>query len=276
MEHLPAALLGAGLADAIGARHGGHVASPPYDPTRDPRTGLLNPTALRDYAHELADATGEVLDAGDVPVVLGGDCSILLGNMLALRRRGRHGLLFIDGHADFYQPEAEPNGEAASMDLALATGRGPDVVSDLEGRRPLVRDEDVVHFARRDADEAAEAGSQRIEDTRIRVIDLLEVRERGVARAAQEALERLLRPELDGFWLHLDCDALDDAVMPAVDYRLQDGLQWDELEAVIRLAVDSGRAVGLEVTIFNPFLDADGSMALALVTCLARSLGTRD
>lgn len=237
---------------------------------------MLNPTALRDYAHELADATGEVLDAGDVPVVLGGDCSILLGNMLALRRRGRHGLLFIDGHADFYQPEAEPNGEAASMDLALATGRGPDVVSDLEGRRPLVRDEDVVHFARRDADEAAEAGSQRIEDTRIRVIDLLEVRERGVARAAQEALERLLRPELDGFWLHLDCDALDDAVMPAVDYRLQDGLQWDELEAVIRLAVDSGRAVGLEVTIFNPFLDADGSMALALVTCLARSLGTRD
>lgn len=53
--------------------------------------------------------TGEVLDAGDVPIVLGGDCSILLGNLLALRRRGRHGLLFIDGHADFYQPEAEPN-----------------------------------------------------------------------------------------------------------------------------------------------------------------------
>jgi CRP/FNR family transcriptional regulator, cyclic AMP receptor protein len=45
----------------------------------------------------------------------------LLGNLLALRRRGRYGLLFLDGHADFYQPEAEPNSEAASMDLALAT-----------------------------------------------------------------------------------------------------------------------------------------------------------
>ena len=89
-------------------------------------------------------------------------------------------MLFIDGHADFYQPEAEPNGEAASMDLALVTGRGPSVVTDLEGRRPLVRDEDVVQFARRDAQEAAEAGSQRIEDTRIEVIDLGAVRQRGV------------------------------------------------------------------------------------------------
>ena len=204
--------------------------------------------------------------------MLGGDCSILLGTTLALRRRGRFGLLFIDGHADFYQPEAEPNGEAASMDLALVTGRGPSVVTDLEGRRPLVRDEDVVQFARRDAQEAAEAGSQRIEDTRIEVIDLGAVRQRGVERAAGDALEHLLRPEIDGFWVHLDCDALDDAMMPAVDYRLPGGLHWDELETVIRLAIDSGRAVGLQVTIFNPRLDHDRSIARRLVACLARSL----
>jgi arginase len=37
----------------------------------------------------LADAIGRVLDAGDFPLVLGGDCSILLGAMLALKRRGR-------------------------------------------------------------------------------------------------------------------------------------------------------------------------------------------
>ncbi|MGH9132390.1 MAG: arginase family protein, partial [Ilumatobacteraceae bacterium] len=145
---------------------------PPYDPRRDPETGLLNPTALREYSSDLADAIGEVLEVGEVPVVLGGDCSILLGSLLALRRRGRYGLLFVDGHADFYQPEAEPNGEAASMDLALATGRGPKVVTDLEGLRPLVFDEDVVQFGRRDADEAAAAGSQRIEDSGVAVIDL--------------------------------------------------------------------------------------------------------
>ena len=87
-----------------------------------PRDGVLNPTGLRDYSFALAEAVTTVLDAGDFPVVLGGDCSIVLGSMLALRRRGRHGLLFIDAHADFYQPEAEPTGEAASMDLALVTG----------------------------------------------------------------------------------------------------------------------------------------------------------
>ena len=249
---------------------------PPYDPRRDPTTGcsIRRPCGLRVAARR---RDGEVLDAGDFPLVLGGDCSILLGTTLALRRRGRFGLLFIDGHADFYQPEAEPNGEAASMDLALVTGRGPSVVTDLEGRRPLVRDEDVVQFARRDAQEAAEAGSQRIEDTRIEVIDLGDVRQRGVERAAGDALERLVRPEIDGFWMHLDCDALDDAVMPAVDYRLPGGLHWDELERVIRLAIDSGSAVGLEVTIFNPRLDHDRSSRDASSPASpAASAGIRD
>ena len=272
VERLPRALLDAGLADAVGTRHAGTVTPPPYDPRRDPATKLLNPTGLRDYAHKLADATGEVLDAGDVPIVLGGDCSILLGNLLALRRRGRHGLLFIDGHADFFQPEAEPNGEAASMDLALATGRGPAVVADLEHRGALVLDEDIVRFARRDADDAAAAGSQRIEDTAITLIDLDAVRKRGVERAARDALERLVRPELEGFWIHVDSDALDDSVMPAVDYRLPGGLSWTELENVLRLAVASNRAVGIEITIFNPTLDHDGATTQALVRCLAGGL----
>jgi arginase len=274
VEHLPRALLDAGLADAVAARHAGVVIPPPYDPRRDAATGLLNPTGLRDYAYALADTTGEVLDVGDFPVVLGGDCSILLGNLLALRRRGRHGLLFIDGHADFYQPDAEPNGQAASMDLALATGRGPDVVTNLEGRGPLVRDEDVVQLARRDAEEAADSGSQRIEDTAITVIDLATLRQRGVERAASDALERLTATELDGFWIHLDCDALDDAVMPAVDYRLPGGLTWTELETVIHLAVATGHVVGIEVTIYNPSLDGDGSLARELVGCLARALAS--
>jgi arginase len=272
VEHLPGALLDAGLADAVGARHAGRVEAPPYESTRDPATAMLNPVALRDYAYELADTTGQVLDAGDFPIVLGGDCSIVLGNLLALRRRGRYGLLFIDGHADFYQPDAEPNGEVASMDLALATGRGPAVLADFEGQGPWVFDEDVVQFGRRDAEEATEAGSQCIEDTGITVFDLTTVRARGAERCIADALERLVRPDLVGFWIHVDCDALDDAVMPAVDYRLPDGLRWDELETAIGAAFRSGRAAGLEVTIFNPTLDPDGVVARSLVDCLGRAL----
>jgi arginase len=126
VEKLSDALLAAGLAECLQARRAGRVEPPPYNERRDPETLILNPRGIADYSAALADAVGRVADAGEFPIVLGGDCSIMLGCMLALKRRGRYGLLFLDGHADFYQPEAEPNGEAASMDLAFATGRGPE------------------------------------------------------------------------------------------------------------------------------------------------------
>src|SRR5687767_1798474 len=170
-----------------------------------PISGLLNPTGLRDYARELADATGAVLDGDEFPVVLGGDCSILLGNLLALRRRARYGLLFIDGHADFYQPEANVNGEAASSELALATGRGPEVMAAPAGYRPLIRDEDVVAFAHRDAGEAARYGSQPLPES-LRSINLETVRRVGAEAAARQAMAHLERDELTGFWIHLDAD----------------------------------------------------------------------
>jgi arginase len=272
VETLPDALLAVGLAERLGARRAGRVEPLPYEPERDPVTLLLNPRGIVDYSVALADAIGAVVDRDEFPVVLGGDCSILLGNLLALRRRGRYGLLFLDGHADFYHPEAEPNGEAASMDLALATGRGPAVVTDMEGRCPLVRDADVVVLGRRDAADAEAHGSQRIEDTAIAMIDLAAVRVAGVKAAAASAVERLSRVELDGLWIHLDADVLDDAVMPAVDYRMPDGLSWDELAAVLRAGISSGRAVGINVTIFNPKLDGDGSIARAFMEVLARGL----
>jgi arginase len=272
VETLPDALLAAGLAERLGARRAGRIEPPPYDDLRDCETKLLNPHGIATYSSILADAVDEVIDAGEFPVVLGGDCSIMLGCMLALKRRDRYGLLFMDGHADFYQPEAEPRGEVASMDLALATGRGPIVLSDLEARRPLVRDEDVVVFGRRDAKDAEEHGSQRIEETTIRVIDLAAVREQGSHDAAHAAIAYLSRTDLAGFWIHLDADVIDDVIMPAVDYRMPGGLLWDELVAALRNAVMSGRAVGIDITIFNPKLDKDGLIASAFVNSLADGL----
>jgi arginase len=134
VECAPEALLGAGLADGLGARRAGRVEAAGYSADRDSGTRVMNPQAIRGCSPLLADAVTAVLDQGEFPVVLGGDCSIVLGAMLALRRRGRYGLLYVDGDADFYQPEVNPLGGAASAsDLAFATGRGPDVVSDIGG-----------------------------------------------------------------------------------------------------------------------------------------------
>lgn len=272
VEHLPDALLNAGLARRLSARRHARLAVPPYDPQRDPESGILNPARIRDFSIMLADIVGPVVARGSFPVVLGGDCSILLGNLLALRRGGkRHGLLFLDGHADFYQPEASPTGEAADMDLALGTGRGPAILSDIEGMRPLVRDEDVAVHGYRDAEQAHEYGSQPLPPT-IFAQDLQELRRIGADEAARAAIQHLCRPELDGFWIHLDVDVLDDAIMPAVGYRMPDGLSWQELEAILNAAMRSGRARGINVTIFEPTRDQDGTIARDLVNTLARGL----
>jgi arginase len=139
-----------------------------------------------------------------------------------------------------------------------------------EGYRPLVRDTDVVVLGFRDGEEAARYGSQ-VPPTELRTIDLAEIRRSGVEASAREAVDRLSRPWLNGFWIHLDADALDDAVMPAVDYRLPDGLSWRELHAVLQTALGSQKAVGIEVTIFNPDLDSDGAIARSLVDVIVRA-----
>jgi arginase len=272
VERLGDALLDAGLARRLDARRHARLAVPPYDPVRDPATHMLNPTRIRDFSIMLADIVGPVVQRGSFPVVLGGDCSILLGNLLALRRTGRrHGLLFLDGHADFYQPEASTTGEAADMDLALSTGRGPDVVTNLEGLRPLMRDADVAMIGQRDAEQAAGYGSPPVPPT-IFNQDLATLRRQGAEETARAAIEHLARKDLDGFWIHLDVDVLDDAIMPAVDYRMPDGLSWDELAIVLNAAMRSGKARGINVTIFNPDLDQDGHIARDLVNGLTRGL----
>jgi arginase len=167
VEHLPDALKSAGLIKRLGAEFIGRINQPEYSPKRDPDAMLLNPVGIKEYSERLADAVMQVLDSKRFPLVLGGDCSILIGNLLTLRRHGRHGLFFIDGHADFYQPEASPTGEVADMDLAIVTGRGPDVLTNIGGQRPLVRDQDVVLFANRDPEEARSHGSQDVSESGI-------------------------------------------------------------------------------------------------------------
>ncbi len=272
VERLPGALKAAGLLAGLNAEDAGRVEPLPYDPRRDPETLILNPDALRAYSLRLATAVADLLRQGKFPLVLGGDCSNIIGIMLALRRAGRYGLFFIDGHADFYQPEAEPNGEVASMDLAIVSGRGPAALTEIDGLKPLVRDEDIVAFGFRDAEQQREYGSQDIRDTAIHAIELDEVRKLGVAVAAEQAAGVLRRNGVEGLWIHLDADVLDDAVMPAVDYRLPGGLSWDELSATLRALMNTGQVVGVNVGIFNPTLDPDGSIARALVSCLVSGL----
>lgn len=271
----PDVLLASGLAKQLGARRAARVAAPAYSPERDPETLMLNPGGLHDYALALADAVGAALERGEFPIVLGGDCSILLGTMLALRRIGRYGLVYIDGDTDFYAPEHSPIlGAASASDVAFATGRGPDVVADIEGRRPLVRDEDVVIFANRDGALHLQQRAEPLPESML-VLDSDQVHRLGVDTAMEEAVARLTRPEgPKGYWVHFDADALDESIMRAVDDPRPGGLSWTDARTAIRIAAGSPRALGLQVTIYNPDLDIDRTMGRGLAASLVRALAT--
>lgn len=274
VELLPNALKAAGLLEQLNAEYAGIVApSSPYSYKRDVETKLLNAEAIKTYSLRLAEAVNSVLHKNKFPIVIGGDCSILIGNLLALRRLGKYGLFFIDGHSDFYLPEQSPTGEVADMDLAIVSGHGPDILSNIDGFKPIVLEQDIVVFGYRDAVQSAQYGCQDIKKTTmINAIEVIDLQRLGLQNAASFAVDKLLKNELSGFWIHLDADVLDDSIMYAVDYRLPGGIAFSELSNLLRLLLLSKKAVGISITIFNPTLDKDGSIARNFVSSIVEGL----
>jgi arginase len=158
------------------------------------------------------------------------------------------------------------------MELALMSGRGPRQLADIEGLAPLARDRDIVAFGFRDEVQVLRDGGQDIRDTSIWTYGLEQIRSRGVKATAMEAVARLGSGEVQGFWIHLDADVLNDEDMPAVDYRQPGGLRFDELSEVLQVLLATGRAVGLTVTIFNPTKDPEGAIALRFSESIIRGL----
>ena len=274
VRRAPDVLRAAGLHDALGAKLAGAVAPPPYIAEREPATGLRNVRGIASYSVELADALAPLLDdAAAFPLVLGGDCSILLGSALALRRRGRYGLVYIDAHPDYLTTEQTQTGGVAGLPLALVTGLGPQPLTDLEGCRACIAQEDAVVVASRDPYQIrVRDGEKRVEASAIRAHDLGEIRARSPRAVAADVMRYLAARGVDGIWLHFDVDALDSAIMPAVDSPEPDGLSRAEAAELLGALAAHPLACGLQVTIYDPDRDEDGSAARLLVGVLADAL----
>ncbi|GHO50769.1 hypothetical protein KSX_89320 [Ktedonospora formicarum] len=191
--------------------------------------------------------------------------------MLALRRIGRYGLIFIDGHLDFRHPgNAEALGGAAGEDLALVTGRGGSTLANLEGWGPLVVDSDVVAIGFRSDDEYATEAQQ----IGMTTINAAHFRQKGPAHVACLAQETFKQRSIEGYWIHLDADVLDPALMPAVDTPTPGGLTIEELTLLLKLLLRTNLAIGLEVTVFDPDLDPDGKLASCLADIIIAALGS--
>lgn len=274
LDLAPHALRARGLVERIGASDLGDVLPPEYRDVVRPPGRTRNEEGVVAYSNALAVRVEAAAQDGAFVLALGGDCSIVLGCLLGVRRAGRSpvGLVYIDAHTDFATPETSRTGSAASMCLAMAVGRGDTALARLNGADPLAHASNVVLIGRRDDADAPWNGQDLLRQLSVLDLDHATVRERGPTGIVEATLERLTRPHVNGFWVHVDADVLDPEVMPAVDSPEPGGLGLDELAAILAPLVSHPRALGLELTIYDPALDADGSSAARLAALLHRVL----
>lgn len=268
----PAALRNAGLTTLVGRDFGDAFTL--IDSThRDQASGVLalpeTVRAARALAAALDDAMRELPHSR--PLVVGGDCSILLGILPALRRRvDVVGLWFVDGHPDYLDGATSETGETADLELAVLTGHGAAPLVTLAGVPPMVAMRDVVMLGHRtrDLDSGAAEELARLPEE-IRQLDAETVRADPTA-AGRRASEWL--GDLAHTWLHVDLDVLAPEALPAVTYPQPGGLDWDGLVAMLEPLVRSPRLLGISVADYRPDLDPSGSFARRIIDVFERTM----
>ena len=206
-----------------------------------------------------------------MPVLIGGDCPLLLGALLAGRDQLGYapGLIFVDGHEDAYPPFGSLTGEAADMELGLALGLSrAEGLGDLATEFPILDPHEVVLLGPRDQAELKDEGIESVSH-RVIVLDDTMLRDAGVEITIKRWLDQL-QHQPGRFWFHLDWDVLSSDDMPAVSYPQPGGLGWDEVEAIARPAIHADHLIGIDLTIYNPELDPDRTHANAIIDFVAR------
>lgn len=226
---------------------------------RDAKTGILNFNAWRELTETLARKINRIKVDESFLLLLGGDCSILVGVFAAPAEVGQDtGLVFIDGHGDFHTPQTSPEGEPADMELSVLTGRGPQNIIQAFNP-PLLSDKRVVVYGIRSYDG--------IETSQITVYDSQHMRQSGIRQTVQEGLTSPFmynRP----LWLNFDVDVIDPQFMPVV-FPEPGGLTFEETEIVLKEAFDTERVIGMSVTCYHPDLDSNSCAGVRLVDMIA-------
>lgn len=236
--------------------------APAYAMQLDEQSGVLNADAIVTYSQKLAQKVTAALVTTPFALVIGGDCSVLIGSALALKSAGNYGLFFLDGHTDFVTPQFSETKAAAGMDLAIVSGNGPDKLTNINSLKPYIAQEDIFAVGNRclDADYV-----NLIKHSNINYYDLYKLREIGIENIIEKFLAKVEESSLDGFWIHLDLDVLDNEIMPCVDSPQPGGLSYQELNLIFRLLLQSPKVKGVDITILDPDLDTNGVYTSRLI-----------
>ena len=220
-------------------------------------------------SQELFERVTAALGRGAVPLVLGGDHSVAMGSVAASVARGRVGVLWIDAHGDFNTTQTSPSGNVHGMPLAAIMGQGAkELVTIGNGQR--LRPEDVVLLGVRQLDPGERKA---LVDSKLRVITMREIDERGMNVAADDALSHL--SHCDYLHVSLDIDAMDPREAPGVGTPVRGGLTYREIQLLMEKVADTGRLSALDVVEVNPMLDVRNQTAQTAVDLILSALGQR-
>lgn len=220
----------------------------------DPRARFLSEIAV--VNERLAERVRSVLEAGAIPLVLGGDHSISIGSIAgasawARSRDEEIGLLWFDAHADMNTPETSPTGNIHGMPLAVALGHGAPELVGIEGFSPKIRPEKTVLIGARTVD----PGEQRmIRDSAVRTFTMREIDEDGIVPVLEEALA-IVTEGTAGFWVSWDMDLVDPNYAPGVGTPVRGGVDYREGHLALEIVSDTDGMIGMDCVETNPILD---------------------
>ncbi len=231
------------------------IATDAMVPARGP-SALLAEDALTSMVTDTAGALSDAWRDGQVPIVVAGDCPVLLAPLIAAQASGGAGLVFIDGHEDAWDPRVTPTGEASDCEIGLALGlfRGPDGLDGL----PCLRPEHLVVLGPRDQGEIADAGQPSIAARVARYVSGAQLAARPESHTYTEATDLVAGgagTAAAGWWCHVDLDVLATVSLSAVDYPQPGGLTWNQLEGLTAACLSVPGCLGASVVIYNPDLD---------------------
>jgi arginase len=228
-------------------------------PPTDPKKKYID--AIAGVCRALYEETLHALEAGGVPVVLGGDHSLAAASVAAsadwVGRSGRPlGVIWVDAHGDMNTPETTTSGNVHGMPLAALLGRGPAELASI-GPNPAIRPEHTVLLGIRNLDEQEKAA---ILASGVHVFTIKDIDRDGIAAIAGRAIA-LASTGTGGIHVSFDLDVCDPAIAPGVGTPVKGGLDYREAHTLMELVADSGQLVALDLVEVNPTLDVRNTTA---------------
>jgi arginase len=234
---------------------------------------------IRDIARvctALYTASLASLEAGALPLVLGGDHSLAAGSVAATAERARAtgqpiGLIWVDAHGDMNTPGSSASGNVHGMPLAALLGPEPDELSRIGGISPKVSPEHTVLIGVRNLDASEKL---RVRESRVHVFTMKDIDRAGIAAVAEQAIQ-LAGRGTSGLHVSFDIDVCDPSVAPGVGTPVRGGLNYREAHMVMEMIADSGLLRALDIVEVNPTLDVHNSTAALGTELVLSALGMK-